>query len=152
MNHKYLQKNSAVIHPAGETALFISPFYLFLDSHCWFAMPQDVLQADWQDVWHSPQPPVLALLLRSRVSIVKILLTENILLRKVDFEAIITPRAGVFKSAKSFLCLYPGSQRRIPSRPVEDTTATPASVKPRTARSTAPVTVSPGTTRGIPGG
>jgi len=26
-------------------------------SHCWFAMPQLVLQADWQEVWHSPQPP-----------------------------------------------------------------------------------------------
>jgi hypothetical protein len=25
-------------------------------SHCWFATVQDVLQADWQEVWHSPQP------------------------------------------------------------------------------------------------
>jgi hypothetical protein len=23
---------------------------------------QDVLQADWQEVWHSPQPPVIAVL------------------------------------------------------------------------------------------
>lgn len=26
-------------------------------SHCWFATPQEVLHADWQEVWHSPQPP-----------------------------------------------------------------------------------------------
>lgn len=29
--------------------------YLF--SHGWFATPQEVLHADWHDVWHSPQPP-----------------------------------------------------------------------------------------------
>jgi hypothetical protein len=32
-------------------------FYLrFVFSHSWFATVQDVLHADWQDVWHSPQP------------------------------------------------------------------------------------------------
>ena len=41
-----------------------------LFSHCWLAMPQLVLQADWQEVWHSPQPPFLALSHRSRVSMV----------------------------------------------------------------------------------
>ena len=41
-------------------------------SHCWFAMPQLVLQADWQEVWHSPQPPFFALSQRLRVSIVSI--------------------------------------------------------------------------------
>ena len=46
--------------------------YFFSFSHCWFAIPQDVLQADWQDVWHSPQPPFLALSQRLRVSIVLI--------------------------------------------------------------------------------
>ena len=39
-------------------------------SHCWFAIPQLVLQADWQEVWHSPQPPFFALSQRLRVSIV----------------------------------------------------------------------------------
>ena len=39
----------------------------FLFSHCWLAMPQLVLQADWQEVWHSPQPPFLALSQRLRV-------------------------------------------------------------------------------------
>ena len=33
----------------------------FLFSHFWFATVQDVLQADWQEVWHSPQPPWAAL-------------------------------------------------------------------------------------------
>lgn len=36
-------------------------------SHCWFAIPQLVLQADWQDVWHSPHPPFFALSQRLRV-------------------------------------------------------------------------------------
>ena len=30
-------------------------------SHFWLATVQDVLQADWQDAWHSPQPPLDAL-------------------------------------------------------------------------------------------
>lgn len=30
-------------------------------SQAWFPTVQEVLQADWQDVWHSPQPPFLAL-------------------------------------------------------------------------------------------
>jgi len=29
-------------------------------SHFWFATVQDVLHADWQDVWHLPQPPFAA--------------------------------------------------------------------------------------------
>ena len=28
-------------------------------SQVWFPTVQDVLQADWQDVWHSPHPPFL---------------------------------------------------------------------------------------------
>jgi len=35
-------------------------------------MPQLVLQADWQEVWHSPQPPFFALSQRLRVLIVLI--------------------------------------------------------------------------------
>jgi len=30
-------------------------YFLFLQ--IWFPTVQDVLQADWQDAWHSPQPP-----------------------------------------------------------------------------------------------
>jgi len=56
-------------------AVFIScKNYLlsFLLSHFWLAIPQLVLQADWQEVWHSPQPPFLALSHRFRVSMVLI--------------------------------------------------------------------------------
>ena len=55
-------------------AAFLESNYLlsFLDSHCWLAMPQLVLQADWQEVWHSPHPPFFALSQRFLVSIVLI--------------------------------------------------------------------------------
>ena len=46
-------------------------------SHCWLAMPQLVLHADWQEVWHSPQPPFLALSHRLRVSMVLIWVILN---------------------------------------------------------------------------
>jgi len=38
-------------------------FYLrcYFLSHSWLATVQDVLQADWHDVWHSPHPPLAAL-------------------------------------------------------------------------------------------
>ena len=49
-------------HPNKRPAYFLALF-----SHCWFAIPQLVLQADWQEVWHSPQPPFLALSHRLRV-------------------------------------------------------------------------------------
>jgi len=49
----------------------MSDFYLLsLFSQDWLAIPQLVLQADWQEVWHSPQPPFFALSQRSRVSMV----------------------------------------------------------------------------------
>jgi hypothetical protein len=35
------------------------------------------LQADWQEVWHSPHPPFLTEALRSRVLIVRILFIVN---------------------------------------------------------------------------
>jgi hypothetical protein len=37
----------------------VSVIYWF--SHFWLATVQEVLQADWQEVWHSPQPPLAAL-------------------------------------------------------------------------------------------
>ena len=55
--------------------------YLLVFSHFWLAIPQLVLQADWQEVWHSPQPPFLALSHRFRVSrvlILSILLLSNL--------------------------------------------------------------------------
>jgi len=57
---------------AAEKAAFLLFDYLlsFLAefSQLWFAMPQLVLQADWQEVWHSPHPPFFALSQRLRVS------------------------------------------------------------------------------------
>ena len=38
---------------------FEDPTDYFECSHVWFPTVQDVLQADWHDVWHSPQPPFL---------------------------------------------------------------------------------------------
>jgi len=55
------------------SGISFTAFYL-LFSQLWFATPQLVLQADWQDVWHSPQPPFLALSQRLRVANVLILL------------------------------------------------------------------------------
>lgn len=54
--------------PPDDGGTFGCYLLFFLFSHCWFAMPQLVLQADWQDVWHSPQPPFLALSQRFFVS------------------------------------------------------------------------------------
>ena len=51
--------------------------YLLVFSHFWLATPQLVLQADWQEVWHSPQPPFLALSQRLRVSMVLICVMLN---------------------------------------------------------------------------
>ena len=59
---------------AARTSGGISVFgnYLRHFSQGWFATPQDVLHADWQEVWHSPQPPSFVLLTISLVSIVLI--------------------------------------------------------------------------------
>ncbi len=46
----------------------VSNAYFSVFSHFWLATPQLVLQADWQEVWHSPQPPFFALWHRLRVS------------------------------------------------------------------------------------
>ena len=45
--------------PFGEAQISAYTF-----SHFWLATVQDVLQADWQEVWHSPQPPLAALAFR----------------------------------------------------------------------------------------
>ena len=55
-------------HRRIPAALTIQFYLLSLPSHFWFAIPQLVLQADWQEVWHSPQPPFFALSQRFLVS------------------------------------------------------------------------------------
>ena len=57
---------------------FVFGCYLSFFSHFWLATPQLVLQADWQEVWHSPQPPFLALSHRFRVSKVLIRSMTNL--------------------------------------------------------------------------
>ena len=65
-----MNKTTPSIHEnARHSVDFKQKYYLLsLFSHCWFAIPQLVLQADWQDVWHSPQPPFFALSQRFLVS------------------------------------------------------------------------------------
>ena len=55
-------------HNAAGGTLQDETYFSFLCSHIWLATPQEVLQADWQEVWHSPQPPFCTLWARSRVS------------------------------------------------------------------------------------
>jgi len=63
--------------PPNVSAAFWKTSYFALFSHCWFAIPQLVLQADWQEVWHSPQPPFFALSHRFLVSSVLIAFMES---------------------------------------------------------------------------
>ena len=56
----------------------LSFYYFCLQT--WLPTVQLVLQADWQEVWHSPQPPVLAVFCRDSVLIVRIRLAMIILL------------------------------------------------------------------------
>ena len=56
----------------------LSFYYFCLQT--WLPTVQHVLQADWQEVWHSPQPPVLAVFCKDSVLIVRIRLAMIILL------------------------------------------------------------------------
>ena len=49
---------------SGATFMRQSGNYLSACSHFWFATVQEVLQADWQEAWHSPQPPFAQLSFR----------------------------------------------------------------------------------------
>ena len=50
----------------------LSPSYFFSCSQLWLPTVQEVLQADWQEVWHSPQPPFFTDSCRFLVAIVLI--------------------------------------------------------------------------------
>ena len=70
--------------------------YLRHFSQGWFATPQDVLHADWQEVWHSPQPPSFVLLTISLVSIVLIRFIVMIsYLYETDIVFVIIPRSAL---------------------------------------------------------
>jgi hypothetical protein len=72
-----LTYNEKCHHQAALNSAKQNNYLLSLFSHFWFAIPQLVLQADWQDVWHSPQPPFFALSQRLRVSRVVIRFIYN---------------------------------------------------------------------------
>ena len=83
---------------AARTSGGISVFgnYLRHFSQGWFATPQDVLHADWQEVWHSPQPPSFVLLTISLVSIVLIRFIVMIsYLYETDIVFVIIPRSAL---------------------------------------------------------
>jgi hypothetical protein len=52
-------------------------------SQRWFATPHEVLQADWHEVWHCPQPPPAALRAKSLVLSVKICFIAIVLHKKM---------------------------------------------------------------------
>jgi len=49
----------------------------FTASHFWLATVQEVLQADWQEDWQLPQPPLAAVDLRSALLIVVMCFKRN---------------------------------------------------------------------------
>jgi hypothetical protein len=53
-------KELPLLHFVGmKKGLHLQPsFAADYFAQAWFPTVQDVLQADWQDAWHSPQPPV----------------------------------------------------------------------------------------------
>ena len=62
-------------------AIHLSPLLDNYFAQTWSPTVQEVLQADWQDAWHSPQPPVCTVLCSEalftvviRLAIVKVLL------------------------------------------------------------------------------
>jgi len=67
------KRRQAAVVITGKTPPERRRFLRYFCSHFWLATPQEVLQADWQEVWHSPQPPFLALSQRLQVSRVLIL-------------------------------------------------------------------------------
>ena len=77
--------------------------YLPAFSQGWFATPQEVLHADWQEVWHSPQPPFLIVLC-------------NFLVFKV-FTCFILKSPFLLFLSKRYLCIS-GGTAKIPKENV----------------------------------
>jgi hypothetical protein len=73
---------------AATIRITCQQFTYFFCSQRWFATLQEVLLADWQDVWHSPQPAFFRSSLRFLVLIVLILfmLFLRILLRRAPLD------------------------------------------------------------------
>lgn len=73
-----------------------------LASHCWLAIVQEVLQADWQDVWHLPQPPFAAVSFKLALLIVLICFI-SITLRKYIYSYSIS---HFFRNCNSLFAIY----------------------------------------------
>jgi hypothetical protein len=50
MYHYFLTLKIAIGNPTATFGYYFNYFSALSCSHCWLAIPQDVLQADWQDV------------------------------------------------------------------------------------------------------
>jgi hypothetical protein len=87
--------------------------YFLVFSHFWLATPQEVLQADWQEVWHSPQPPFFTLFARSRVSRVRILfMMISPLIKKIETNEFIIPHRTVVVKVSRKNILIAGVENR----------------------------------------
>ena len=89
---RYIARSAYITDPQGfisqnKPPLFAAAYFTYLDffSQAWLATPQEVLQADWQEVWHSPHPPFLTEARRSRVLIVRILFIIKIHLSIIKY-------------------------------------------------------------------
>ena len=83
--------------PVFPALYFLTLKYTYLAfSQLWFPTVQEVLQADWQDVWHSPQPPFFIVSFRFFVVNVLILFTiYTILLSIIVY--IVAQTGNIFK-------------------------------------------------------
>ena len=76
------KKNKQRTHPLLNWLPWTPPY---LCSQLWFPTVQEVLHADWQDVWHSPQPPFFTVLFRVCVFNVFTCFITTFLLVFLDF-------------------------------------------------------------------
>ena len=75
--------------------------YLLSFWHFWFATVQEVLQADWQDAWHSPQPVCAEALMQGCWMVLMCFILLSSILFKVVFTSVI-----IHKSCASDNPLY----------------------------------------------
>ena len=76
-------------------------YYLF--SQLWLPTVQDVLHADWHEVWHSPQPPLTTVLFK--VLLVKVLILFMSFASYIFIYQWAIPRLGFVKNAAVNTCV-----------------------------------------------
>ena len=90
LRYKGRTTDNSAVPPFTQSLIFCDYF-----SHFWLATVHEVLQADWQEAWHSPQPPLaadsfrLALfrVLMCFVTFIKIILSRKVRRYLSDFRA-----------------------------------------------------------------